>query len=249
MRCEVSAGVVQVAQEEELEYIASCQLHRSWISDAEMLPPLLSESCAKSADASTNGPAGGMPWVISASNGGEIALWNPAAVDAHGRFSLVAEAQNVHSKGIFSMHVCPQSLAQGGAGSTAGIEVLSCSKDCSVALTAVNSTGIEVVRAWEGVHAGVAKAVRWRDSQLAASAGNDRSVELDLTPSNRHRTSACCALVGQCCCTLRLLQRVAHRAAWVERIRGGAPAEQRVVYVQGCSAIGPTNQGTHGQHQ
>lgn len=170
-----SAKVLQVAQEEELECLATCQLHKSWISDAEMLPPLLSESHATSAaSACIEGAPAAMPWVLSASNGGELALWNPAHVDSRGRFSLIAEKKNVHSKGIFGMHMCPEAMGQGERRNAASIEVLSCSKDCSVALTAVKSTGIKVVRKWEDVHAGVAKAVRWRDSQLAASAGNDR---------------------------------------------------------------------------
>lgn len=150
--------------------MASCQLHKSWISDAEVLPPLLSVSRADA----RRGTDAAMPWILSASNGGEIALWNPAHVGSQGRFSQVAEAQDVHSKGIFSMHVCPQAT-QGKRRNAASIEVLSCSKDCSVALTTVKGTGIEVVRAWEGVHESVAKAVRWRDPQTAASAGNDRS--------------------------------------------------------------------------
>lgn len=131
-----------------------------------------------------------MPWVVSASNGAELALWNPAHMDSMGRFLQVAEAQNVHHKGIFGMHVCPEATEQQQRSSAASIEVLSCSKDCSVVLTAIKSTGIEVVRRWEGVHEGVAKAVRWRDAQLAASAGNDRRAPLHhLEPCSVYRAS------------------------------------------------------------
>lgn len=160
------ASALQVAQEDKLDYLACCQLHSSWISDAEMLHP----------DGLVNSRTGGssaMPLVLSASNAGEIALWDPAIVDSRDCFSQIVERKDVHNKkGIFSMHVCPG----GAASSAAGIHVLSASKDSSVALTTVQGTGIDVVRKWEALHSGVTKAVRWRDTTLAASSGNDRCV-------------------------------------------------------------------------
>lgn len=169
--------VLQAALEEELECMAACQLHKSWISDAELIaPPLLQSPATPGGGASLMMDTVAMPWVLSASNGGEIALWDPSIVDSRGTFSQVAEAQGVHRKGIFGMHVCPTAMGHGVGSHAASIEVLSCSKDCSVALTTVKSTGIEVVRAWQDVHQGVAKAVCWRDAKLAASAGNDRCV-------------------------------------------------------------------------
>jgi hypothetical protein len=91
------------------------------------------------------------------------------------------------------MHLCPQQgLGRGERNSTSSLKLLSCSKDCSVALTVVRSTGIEVVRTWEDVHEGVVKAVRWRDSQQAATCGNDRC-EDDL------QDLCVCVAAQQCC--------------------------------------------------
>jgi hypothetical protein len=90
----------QVAQEEEVESLATCQLHKSWISDAEMIAPL--SSSPSNFGAVTYGKeAAALPWVLSASNSGEIAIWNPAAVDIKGKFSQVVESTDCTQEGNF----------------------------------------------------------------------------------------------------------------------------------------------------
>lgn len=143
----------------------TCQLHKSWISDAQLLAPMLSQPTTDSPVDTAPGGAR-LPWLATACNDGSLSLWDTGNVDSSGRFSRLASDSSVHSRGIFSMHLRPQTGSD--------VEALTCSKDCSVALTGVRSSGISVLRRWDAVHGGCGKAVRWRCAGLAATAGNNR---------------------------------------------------------------------------
>jgi WD40 repeat protein len=173
--------VLQAATCEELEPVASCQLHRSWISDAQLLQPF------RTASPQAEGAA--LPWLMTACNDGSLSLWDAGSCDADGAFSQLASSRSTHGKGIFSMHVCPVDAE--GARCTA--DTLTSSKDCSVALSSVRGGGMEVVQRWAGLHEGVAKAVRWRSGFVAASAGNDRCA---LSAQCQHACGAHVVLCG-----------------------------------------------------
>lgn len=59
-----------------------------------------------------------------------------------------------------------------------GGSVLTASKDCTVAVSALGQEGssgsVRLVRRYEELHQGVVKCARWRDLRTFASCGNDR---------------------------------------------------------------------------
>ena len=113
-------------------------------------------------------------------------MWDIAAVDAFGQPQNIARCDSMHSSGIFSMHArsctasdSPEDSARRcgegmGGGGDRGVDILTASKDASVALTRLTGTGLAVVSQWHDVHSSVVKSVRWRDGSVFASAGNDR---------------------------------------------------------------------------
>lgn len=145
--------------------LISSRLHKSWLSDVQLLPAL-----AASDGAQDTWPTN-LPWMLTACNDGTLALWDPSQVDSSGRFAQLACASDVHSRGIFSMHMRPS--AHGAAGLDT-VEVLTASRDSTVALTAVQAGAMRVVRQWDNLHCDTVKCVRWRDLHTAATAGNDR---------------------------------------------------------------------------
>jgi WD40 repeat protein len=143
----------------------SCKLHRGWIADIQFIAaaPTTSESAeAKSPDLED------APWLISASNGGDVRIWDTSEVDAQDAFGCKASAQ-LHSNGIFSMHALPDASGQ-------QCNLLTASKDGSVKLSCLKGEGsLTVIRTWANVHDGhVVKCVRWKTENIAASSGNDR---------------------------------------------------------------------------
>lgn len=154
-------GRVQDPAQDALESLITSRLHKSWIADVQLLPPVAS-SVQKASD---------LPWLLTACNDGSITLWDPARVDAAGRFEELGSTCGAHTKGIFSMHVRPFG---GEAVGLSSFDTLTSSKDSSVALTTVHATGMQTVQRWEDLHCGTIKSVRWRDSSVAATAGNDR---------------------------------------------------------------------------
>lgn len=145
------------------ESLITSRLHKSWLADVQLLPALTTPADVAARD--------DLPWMLSACNDGTLALWDPSRVDSSGRFAEVASTRDAHSKGIFSMHMRP--LAHRGT-NTDVIETLTCSKDSTVALTRATATGMQTIQRWEDLHNGTIKCVRWRDSSIAATAGNDR---------------------------------------------------------------------------
>jgi WD40 repeat protein len=108
------------------------------------------------------------PWLISASNDGDVRIWNTCQVKSQDVFECKASAQ-LHSNGIFSMHALPDA-----SGPTCNL--LTASKDGSVKLSCLNGSGhLSVMRTWANLHGGhVVKSVRWKAENIALSSGNDR---------------------------------------------------------------------------
>lgn len=154
---------VQEPSETVSKSLISSRLHRSWLADVQLLPALTTsvdaEACRQ------------LPWMLSACNDGMLTLWDPSRVDSSGRFAELASTMEAHTKGIFSMHVCP--AVHGGSRAPA-VETLTSSKDSTVALTSIDATGMQIIQRWEDLHCGTIKCVHWRDSKIAATAGNDR---------------------------------------------------------------------------
>eukprot|EP00892_Ulva_mutabilis_P008765 jgi/Ulvmu1/6260/UM028_0118.1 len=154
--------VPEAAAEAPRQELIASRLHRSWLADVQLLPALATSDA-------------NLPWLLSACNDSTLALWDLARVDGCGRFAQLASTADVHTQGIFSMHLRP---SMHGAGGRSTIEVLTASKDATVVLTAVQTTGMQVVQRWSSLHSGTVKCVRWRDASVAATAGNDRTCKL-----------------------------------------------------------------------
>jgi len=57
-------------------------------------------------------------------------------------------------------------------------EVITGSKDGTVALSHISSHSIEKVHSYQGYHSSVVKCVRFRDRNVFASCGNDKEVQI-----------------------------------------------------------------------
>lgn len=158
------AGSGDGGDDTEIEPLLSQKLHKGWISDVQF--------CSASADVR----------LLTAGNDGSVACWDVTKSAAQGRKEVtrcLASTKELHAgSGIFSMH-------------EAGGQLLTGSKACSVAMAAVDAGGdIAPVRAWEDLHGGVVKCVRWRwrhdltisgasgGATVFASCGNDGAVRV-----------------------------------------------------------------------
>ena len=143
---------MQVPTAEDRSPGHACKLHRGWISDLQFLD--------------TPAPAG-FPWLLTASNDAEIAIWDTSRRDQRGAFQRVAFADDVHSSGVHAVHA----LQRGGT-----TALVSASKDGSVAVSAARPDGkITAVRTWEAPFGGrVAKSARWRGEHIIAAGGQER---------------------------------------------------------------------------
>lgn len=114
---------------------------------------------------------GALPWLLTASNTGEISMWDLSLRSSDGTPKLLITCNDIHEQGIFSMH------ARTGDGAKMGdsrVRAATASKDASVAVSQVAEGSFPVIARWRGAHEGVVKCVRWRDDSTLASCGNDR---------------------------------------------------------------------------
>ena len=155
------------------------KLHKGWISDVQLYP-----------DSTT----GNSNKLFTAGNDGVVCLW-----DLHKTATSTAQPQcllrndTLHAGGIFSLHA------------NVNDRVVTGSKDWSVVVSCVppnGGGGFIVERRYEDLHQGVVKCVRWRDTNIFASCGNDRTVKIvdirvhgdgcDLALAEQHTSTINC---------------------------------------------------------
>ena len=131
--------------------LLDCKLSRSWIASVEFV-------------------GRGAERLLSASNDGEVNLWNlclsawDPKVGANVPSNLFSH--RAHDKGIFSM--CHREN-----------KVLTGSKDCTVGLSLMAESSIRTVAYYDEIHSGVVKSVAFGAGEGEfASAGNDRDIRL-----------------------------------------------------------------------
>ncbi|QDZ24523.1 WD40 repeat domain-containing protein [Chloropicon primus] len=143
-----------------LRTLLDCKLSRSWIASVQFV--------GKGGDR-----------LLSASNDGEINLWNLGLSAWDSKMSACVPSNvcshQAHSKGIFSMDA-------------AAGKILTGSKDSSVGLSVLSTDSIRTISYFDDLHSSVVKSVAFRGGRENefASAGNDRVIRLcDLrsTPS------------------------------------------------------------------
>ncbi|GMH39688.1 hypothetical protein BSKO_07586 [Bryopsis sp. KO-2023] len=114
--------------------------------------------------------------LISAGNDGVVSIWDTSkALDGMPREASTNDS--LHSGGIFSMHEWDGRIVTG-------------SKDTRVVLSEIGEASeIRKVHAFDDMHSGVVKCVRWRDKKTFVSAGNDRSIQVTDSRSRSTRVS------------------------------------------------------------
>ncbi|CAM9627708.1 unnamed protein product, partial [Phaeothamnion confervicola] len=150
--------------------LLSFKAHGGWISGVQFL------------EDSGGVGGGGACRLVTAANDGIVKLWD-AVVHHSGTPRLLATARDLHTKGIFSMHVAANSGASGVATYGGGGFLLATgSKDRTVALSRITAGGIRreqflgaagIRGGDDDAHAGIVKDVRFRDAATLASCGDD----------------------------------------------------------------------------
>lgn len=129
---------------------------RSWISGVRLLK------------------RGSMVQLLSSSNDGGLVVWDISKEPSNlaGQTPpIVAEVDNLHSRGIFGMQEFNGRIA-------------TASKDSSVGFCSLRDSGIEVDRTFSGHHRGPIRGICFRDSDILADCGADNRIcILDLRQS------------------------------------------------------------------
>ena len=97
--------------------------------------------------------------LLTSSNAGEVCVWD---INKASKGTPV-KASSVGLGNIWELH------EQGGL-------VLTASKDATITLLELSSTGLKIVRTYDDLHGRVIKTVRWRDTNVFASAGNEADI-------------------------------------------------------------------------
>mmetsp|Transcript_26320 Transcript_26320/g.102785 ORF Transcript_26320/g.102785 Transcript_26320/m.102785 type:complete len:293 (-) Transcript_26320:355-1233(-) len=139
----------ETPEEEDASFISS-KLHTGWISEVKLVEL---DDGVKVA-------------LLTASNDGSISLWNPASVDVERKTpECLFTCVDMHTRGIFSFDVSNRRILTG-------------SKDCTIGLGRIESTGMTNISSFHDHHDGVVKCVRWRNPDEFASGGNDGRIIL-----------------------------------------------------------------------
>lgn len=113
--------------------------------------------------------------LLSSSNDGGLVVWDISKKPSNMTDQtppIVAEVDNLHSKGIFGMHELNGRIA-------------TASKDSSVGFCSLRGSGIEVERTFSGHHRGPIRGICFRDLDILADCGADNRIcILDLRQPN-----------------------------------------------------------------
>ena len=124
------------------------QAHKGWVGGVQFASM---QAGAMGSTAST--------LLLTSSNAGEVCVWdiNKASNGTPRQASCVSLGS------IWELH------EQGGL-------VLTASKDATITLVELSSTGLKTVQSYDDLHGKVIKTVRWRDANVFASAGNEADI-------------------------------------------------------------------------